>query len=562
MFKKTAKNIAIALNVFMLLQLASLGMVQSVSAKIRIPEDPSVTKLELVEADTSHGDNYGEITNGKVFNISVLREDEFSVLATTNPQDLKNGSVRFELNGVYRNENSHPYYLNGNHYNFVYEVDELTVGEYSLTATPYTGQNGTGTAGVAKSVSFSIIDNPEVTRVSLSDKVIKDSDAGRGLDIFVDFSEDMNSHYYFSPKLYVGETLLSDSEYGTSLVCQAHGYRYQHNRSFWWDDNTYKFDCEMRDADVELPATGLTIKGARGDHRPYSMMIPYKTTKEITVDTKNPVLTIETKATNDTTPSIFGTVDDVKANVKVRINGHKYEADVDSMTGTWIAEVDETLDEGKYIVIAKAKDANCNRAEVTSELEVDITAPMKASGLKADYLNGKVVLSWANPTEEYAGLKIVKVSDNDTSEIVLTDKTAISFSDENVVPGKSYSYKVVVMDRAGNSSVSDPATVFIPVPPVKKSVTTSNVTSNQIASAAISDSAAATISADDNTPAETEEVKAEETKDEDNEEGLPFWGLLLLILLAGVGAYLFYAQKPKEMPPVAAKNKKEKGGKK
>jgi hypothetical protein len=555
MFRKTAKKIAIALNVFMVLQLASMGLgVQSASARIEEPTVPTVTKLELVEADTAWGGNYGEITEGKIFNISVLNEDELSVLASTNPSNLNDGSVRFELNGYARNENAYPYYLNGNHYSFVYEVDDLVVGDYALTATPYSGQNGTGTPGVAKTVHFSIIDNPVVTGVSLSDKVIKDSDANDDLDIYVNFSEDMEENSAYAPKLYVGDTLLADSEYGSSLVCQPHGYQIYKSR--WLDDNSYKFNCEMKDANVELPATGLSIKGAKGDHYPNAWMVPYTTTATITVDTKNPVLTIETTVTNQTKPVIYGTVDDVNVKwVKVKVNGVEYLATIDPMTGTWMVNVNEELTEGTYPVSANAKDIHWNRSEeVTGTLAVDLTAPLAVTGLTANFEDGKIVLNWTNPTEEYARLQVVRTSGSDTVAIDLPDKTVNTYVDSTVVAGNTYSYQVLVFDLANNSASSNEASVSVPVPVTEEPVA-ATPPANQIASAAISDTAAAIST--EKTP-ESKEVKAEETKDEDNkDEGLPFWGLLLLIVLAGVGAYLFYAQKPAPVvvPPLVSKKK-------
>jgi len=71
-------------------------------------------------------------------------------------------SVRFYLNGTFfRNENEAPYFLAGDEPGNINEWFKIP-GTYTLTAIPYTGNNGTGIAGVSKTVTFRVIE-PQLT---------------------------------------------------------------------------------------------------------------------------------------------------------------------------------------------------------------------------------------------------------------------------------------------------------------------------------------------------------------------------------------------------------------
>jgi hypothetical protein len=71
------------------------------------------------------------------------------------------GSVKFELSGSKSHtyaDNAAPYAMFGDDGSGNYYYGSgLPVGQYTLTATPYSGQKGTGTAGTPVSVSFSIV---------------------------------------------------------------------------------------------------------------------------------------------------------------------------------------------------------------------------------------------------------------------------------------------------------------------------------------------------------------------------------------------------------------------
>jgi len=70
------------------------------------------------------------------------------------------GSVRFRLNGrEYRIENFAPFALAGDSPKDDYNKWNVTPGKYTITAIPYTGTNGDGTAGVSRSITITVINS-------------------------------------------------------------------------------------------------------------------------------------------------------------------------------------------------------------------------------------------------------------------------------------------------------------------------------------------------------------------------------------------------------------------
>jgi hypothetical protein len=111
---------------------------------------------------------------------------------------------------------------------------------------------------------------------------------------------------------------------------------------------------------------------ANVDYRPWC-------TNEICnpVDTTLPTVTVNSLLTNDTTPTITGTVTEINlAIVKITVNSHEYTAMVTS--GTWSAEVTTAITEGTYDVVATAEDlaGNVGTDVTDNELKIDTTAPI------------------------------------------------------------------------------------------------------------------------------------------------------------------------------------------
>ncbi|UYZ63894.1 right-handed parallel beta-helix repeat-containing protein [Hymenobacter weizhouensis] len=116
---------------------------------------PVVTGLTLFNADTDQA--LGQLGNGAVLNLATLPSRRLSVVANTTPGTV--GSVRFSLDGtVLRTENAVPYAIAGDS-NGNYGTWTPSLGPHTLTVTPYSAANAGGTAGPARSYSFSVIDN-------------------------------------------------------------------------------------------------------------------------------------------------------------------------------------------------------------------------------------------------------------------------------------------------------------------------------------------------------------------------------------------------------------------
>ena len=101
------------------------------------------------------------------------------------------------------------------------------------------------------------------------------------------------------------------------------------------------------------------------------------TADELVIDQTPPVVTVASRMTNDTTPTISGTVSDNRgvSGVTVTVNGQTYPADVAG--NAWTAEVTHALAEGVYDVLATATDTvgNIGTDATTDELAIDFNVP-------------------------------------------------------------------------------------------------------------------------------------------------------------------------------------------
>ena len=117
----------------------------------------SVTGLVLVNADTDQ--DIGPLRSGDTIDLGALSTANLNVRAETSPSTV--GSVRFAYDGNsnFRTETTPPYALagdtGGDYWNWT-----PTVGSHSLTATPYSGSGGSGTAGNALTITFTVLNSP------------------------------------------------------------------------------------------------------------------------------------------------------------------------------------------------------------------------------------------------------------------------------------------------------------------------------------------------------------------------------------------------------------------
>ncbi|HYG74935.1 MAG TPA: DUF5060 domain-containing protein [Planctomycetota bacterium] len=116
-----------------------------------------VASFTLINADTNT--DIGLLADGMVLDYSKLPTRNLNVRANTDPAIV--GSVRFALdsNSSYRVENGAPYALTGDA-NGDYSVWTPALGTHTLSATPFSAGNASGTQGQSLTVSFSVMDSP------------------------------------------------------------------------------------------------------------------------------------------------------------------------------------------------------------------------------------------------------------------------------------------------------------------------------------------------------------------------------------------------------------------
>jgi hypothetical protein len=97
----------------------------------------------LVNGDT--GTDIVALNNNDTIDLTSLGTSNLAIRANTNPENI--GSVVFDLNGAIQADDTAPY-----------EFSNWTPasGQYTLTATPYSGAGGTGTAGIPLTIDFTV----------------------------------------------------------------------------------------------------------------------------------------------------------------------------------------------------------------------------------------------------------------------------------------------------------------------------------------------------------------------------------------------------------------------
>ena len=130
-----------------------------------------VSSFTLVNADinaNSPGGDIQPLPTGTIttLNLATLPTRRLNIRANTSPATV--GSVVFALSGAAtknQTESVTPYALFSDN-NGVYNAWTPTVGNYTLTARPYSGGGGAGTAGTALTVTFRVID--QAARLTLA----------------------------------------------------------------------------------------------------------------------------------------------------------------------------------------------------------------------------------------------------------------------------------------------------------------------------------------------------------------------------------------------------------
>jgi hypothetical protein len=126
--------------------------------------EAQVTNFTLVNADNNQ--DLLTLAWGSEINLATLATQNLNIRANTNPSEV--GSVLFKLDGTQtltRTENVAPYALFGDQ-NGDYNSATLALGSYTLTATPYSSSNATGTAGAPLTISFTVVNQTAANQVT------------------------------------------------------------------------------------------------------------------------------------------------------------------------------------------------------------------------------------------------------------------------------------------------------------------------------------------------------------------------------------------------------------
>ncbi|MFW5748121.1 MAG: immunoglobulin-like domain-containing protein [Chloroflexota bacterium] len=126
-----------------------------------VDEPLQVSSFTLIDAATDQPiPGFDPIPQNAVINISQIGTSLLNIRANVSGDDV--GSVRFGLNDVaqFRMENLAPYALDGDNRGDYFDWSYQLNTPYLVTATPFTGINGQGTAGVSLTLVFTIVDEP------------------------------------------------------------------------------------------------------------------------------------------------------------------------------------------------------------------------------------------------------------------------------------------------------------------------------------------------------------------------------------------------------------------
>ena len=204
------------------------------------------------------------------------------------------------------------------------------------------------------------------------------------------------------------------------------------------------------------------------------------TAKELSVDTKAPVVSVTPVTTNDSTPKLTGTVDDPTAVVKVTVNGTIYTA-TNNGDGTWTLP-DNTitipLANGTYDIAVTAADplGNTGADTTTNELTINSAAPSVAiTPLATKDSTPKLTGTVSDPTA------VVKVTVNGTTYTATNNGDGTwTLPDNTIAPALAdgkYNVTVSATDTLGNTgtdATTNELTIDATAPVVAVSPLTTN----------------------------------------------------------------------------------------
>ena len=173
-----------------------------------------------------------------------------------------------------------------------------------------------------------------------------------------------------------------------------------------------------------------------------------------------PKITVEDSITNETTPTITGTSDEIGGTVTVTINGTEYTGIVES-DGSWSVDVTDGLPEGDYTVEGSITDEAGNTTTETGSFTVDTTSP----GLELD--DDNIVTNDLTP--EISGTTDADQEGNQVSVVITDEGDNEVFNGETIVDENgnwnielpegeelddgSYTVESEITDEAGNTTI-------------------------------------------------------------------------------------------------------------
>jgi Ca2+-binding RTX toxin-like protein len=196
-------------------------------------------------------------------------------------------------------------------------------------------------------------------------------------------------------------------------------------------------------------------------------------TASAVVDTTAPTLTVDAPDTNDTTPTIRGTSDEIGATVSVAVtdaNGDEQTLTAEVQPdGTWSADVETELAEGEYKVEATVSDPAGNIANADTTGEIDLTPPTLAFDDLPTNTNDTTP-DISGTSDEIGAVVTVEVTDADGVKQTVTGvvESDGSWTVELVRPLAvgDYTAEASVSDAVGNKATAQATAPGVIVPSV------------------------------------------------------------------------------------------------
>ncbi len=195
-----------------------------------------------------------------------------------------------------------------------------------------------------------------------------------------------------------------------------------------------------------------TIKSTAWDAVDNSQGTP--ASSAFTFDNVAPVVAVDALETNDTTPTLTGTVDDATATIEITIGGITHAGTNNG--ATWSYTWPDALAQGTYDIEVSATDLVSNEGNdgTIDELKVDTTNPSVNAGsdktenaeftqdaIVTDNLSGVASFAWTNQTPVVGTITFGTNNEEDTTVSADTEGT--------------YTIRLTVFDEVGNSAFDE-----------------------------------------------------------------------------------------------------------